>query len=146
MAQIAVETYTASGPGVGHGYCGRLVGDDAGELHHHQEAVNSPSGHAPDFENPVDMGMDNVYMVTVMANDGTYDAMRMVTVTVTKVDEQVIVGDSLLVRYDADKDGWIQLEEARVAVGDYFGPPKGVNLSLADTRKVVGLYFEYRNR
>ena len=53
----------------------------------------------------------------------------------------------LLVRYDdGDKDGWIQLEEARVAVGDYFGPPKGVKLSLDDTRKVVGLYFEYKNR
>ena len=58
----------------------------------------------------------------------------------------VIVGDPLLARYDADKDGWIQLDEARVAVGDYFGPPKGVKLSLADTRKVVGLYFDYRNR
>jgi hypothetical protein len=25
-----------------------------------------------------------------------------------------------LEEYDGDKDGWIQLEEARVAVGDYF--------------------------
>ena len=31
----------------------------------------------------MDADMDNVYMVTIMANDGTYDAMRMVTVTVT---------------------------------------------------------------
>ena len=54
--------------------------------------------------------------------------------------------DPLLTRYDDDKDGYIQLGEARVAVGDYFGPPKGLKLSLADTRKVVGLYFEYRNR
>ena len=58
----------------------------------------------------------------------------------------VTAGDPLLVRYDANKDGWIQLKEARVAVGDYFGPPKGVELSLDDTRKVVGLYFEYKNR
>ena len=54
--------------------------------------------------------------------------------------------DPLVARYDANKDGWIQLEEARVAVGDYFGPPKGVKLSLDDTRKVVGLYFEYKGR
>ena len=53
---------------------------------------------------------------------------------------------TLLDRYDADKDGLIQLQEARVAVGDYFGPPKGVKLSLDDTREVVGLYFEYKNR
>ena len=45
-----------------------------------------------------------------------------------------------------DKDGSMQLQEARVAVGDYFGPPKGVKLSLDDTREVVGLYFEYKNR
>ena len=32
---------------------------------------------------------------------------------------------TLLERYDDGDDGWIQLEEARVAVGDYFGPPKG---------------------
>ena len=57
-----------------------------------------------------------------------------------------MVEDPLLAKYDDDKDGWIQLKEARVAVGDYFGPPKGVELSLADTRKVVGLYFAYRNR
>ena len=55
-------------------------------------------------------------------------------------------GDPLLAAYDGDKDGWIQLEEARVAVGDYFAQPKGEKLSLADTRKVVGLYFEYKTR
>ena len=58
----------------------------------------------------------------------------------------VAAGDPLLAAYDGDKDGWIQLEEARVAVGDYFAQPKGEKLSLADTRKVVGLYFAYKNR
>ena len=53
---------------------------------------------------------------------------------------------TLLERYDDGDDGWIQLDEARVAVGDYFSPPKGSKLSLADTRKVVGLYFDYKNR
>ena len=55
-----------------------------------------------------------------------------------------MVEDPLLAKYDDDKDGWIQLEEARIAVGDYFAEPKGEKLSLADTRKVVGLYFEYK--
>ena len=38
---------------------------------------------APDYENAADAGMDNVYMVTVMADDGTYMAMREVTNVVT---------------------------------------------------------------
>ena len=53
---------------------------------------------------------------------------------------------TLLERYDDGDDGWIQLEEARVAVGDYFFKPKGSKLSLEDARKVVGLYFDYKNR
>ena len=53
---------------------------------------------------------------------------------------------TLLERYDEGDDGWIQLEEARVAVGDYFFKPKGSKLSLEDARKVVGLYFDYKNR
>ena len=76
-------------------------------------------------------------------DDGSPSVSAQVTFTLTVGEE---APTTLLVRYDADKDGWIQLKEARVAVGDYFGPPKGVELSLADTRKVVGLYFEYKNR
>ena len=76
-------------------------------------------------------------------DDGSPSASAEVTFTLTVGEE---APTTLLDRYDASEDGWIQLKEARVAVGDYFGPPKGVNLSLADTRKVVGLYFEYKNR
>ena len=76
-------------------------------------------------------------------DDGSPSASAQVTFTLTVGEE---APTTLLVRYDAGKDGWIQLEEARVAVGHYFGPPKGVELSLDDTRKVVGLYFEYKNR
>ena len=75
-------------------------------------------------------------------DDGSPSASAQVTFTLTVGEE---APTTLLVRYDGDKDGWIQLEEARVAVGDYFAPPKGEKLSLADTRKVVGLYFEYKN-
>ena len=90
-----------------------------------------------------------MYMVTIMADDETYMDTHDVRVMVTNVDEPGDVvtpepGDTLLAAYDGDKDGWIQLEEARVAVGDYFASPKGEKLSLADTRKVVGLYFEYK--
>ena len=86
------------------------------------------------------------YTVTVTATDemGLSDSIN-VTITVTDVDD-VVTGETLLDRYDADKDGWIQLAEARVAVGDHFAPPRGEKLSLADTRKVVGLLFEYLNR
>ena len=86
------------------------------------------------------------YSVTVTASDpGDLSDSIDVTITVTDVDDAE-AGDPLLAAYDGDKDGWIQLEEARVAVGDYFGPPKGEKLSLADTRKVVGLYFAYKAR
>ena len=76
-------------------------------------------------------------------DDGSPSVSAQVTFTLTVGEE---APTTLLVRYDADEDGWIQLQEARVAVGDHFGPPKGVKLSLDDTRKVVGLYFEYKNR
>ena len=75
-------------------------------------------------------------------DDGSPSASAQVTFTLTVGEE---APTTLLVRYDGDKDGWIQLGEARVAVGDYFAPPKGEKLSLDDTRKVVGLYFEYKN-
>ena len=38
---------------------------------------------APDYENPADADMDNTYMVTVKADDGTYMNTRDVTVRVT---------------------------------------------------------------
>ena len=94
----------------------------------------------------LDYETKRTYSVTVTARDsgGLSDSID-VTITVTGVDDAE-AGDPLLAKYDGDKDGWIQLVEARVAVGDYFAQPKGEKLSLADTRKVVGLYFAYKNR
>ena len=47
--------------------------------------------------------MDNTYMVTVMADDGTYMAMRDVTVMVTNVeDTMTVIGGTLLERYDTN--------------------------------------------
>ena len=96
-------------------------------------------------------------MYTVMDGDATYYLRATATYTdgegVGKMasEETIMVGAmpaemTLLERYDDGDDGWIQLVEARAAVGDYFVEPKGTVLSLADTRKVVGLYFEYKNR
>ena len=46
---------------------------------------------APDYEMPMDMGGDNMYMVTVMATDGTNMDTHDVTVMVTNVDEMGMV-------------------------------------------------------
>ena len=40
-----------------------------------------------DYETPADANIDNTYMVTVEANDGTNTAMKAVTINVTNVDE-----------------------------------------------------------
>ena len=47
------------------------------------------------------MGGDNMYMVTVEADDGTYMGTRDVTVTVTDVEEAVI--DDPVALYDANR-------------------------------------------
>ena len=137
-----VATYTASGPDADMA-AWTLDGDDAGDFDINGGMLTFRS--SPDYEIPMDADTDNVYMVTIMASDGTYMDTHDVMVTVTNVDDAE-AGDPLLAKYDGDKDGWIQLVEARVAVGDYFAQPKGEKLSLADTRKVVGLYFAYKNR
>ena len=81
-----METYRASGPESANAILDRCRATTPG-------TSRSVSGgmltfrSSPDYENPTDMGMDNTYMVTIMADDGTYMAMRNVTVTVTNVDE-----------------------------------------------------------
>ena len=82
-------------------------------------------------------------MATYMDAVGTDTAMEYSPATMmvgAEVEEMTLLG-----RYDDGDDGWIQLDEARDAVGDYFVEPKGTVLSLEDARKVVGLYFEYKN-
>ena len=81
----AVATYTASGPDASMATWS-LEGDDADDF-----TINSNGEltfvSALDYEMPMDMGGDNMYMVTVMADDGTYMDTQDVTVTVTNVDE-----------------------------------------------------------
>ena len=79
-----VGTYMASGA---DNVAWSLTGDDAGDF-----SINGGQltfGTAPDFENPADADMDNVYMVTVVATAtvGTLMASQPVMVTVTDMDE-----------------------------------------------------------
>ena len=75
-----VETYTAVGPDADSARW-TLSGEDAGDFTISSGGMYWPSVSTPDFETPADADGNNVYRVTVMADDGTYDAMRMVTVT-----------------------------------------------------------------
>ena len=71
-----------------------LEGDDAGDFDISSSGVLTFKS-SPDHETPADADTDNVYMVTVVASDGTYSDTHDVTVTVTNVDEApVITGDA----------------------------------------------------
>ena len=82
----AVATYTAVGP-ESDSTTWSLSGDDAGDF-------NITAGGelrfnaAPDYERPRDANTNNVYMITVKADDGTYTDTRDVTIRVTDVDEE----------------------------------------------------------
>ncbi len=80
-----VATYTLSGPNAAMGSL-TLDGDDAGDFELSTDGVLTFKS-SPDYEAPADADMDNVYEVTLSADDGTYDAMRTVTITVTNEDE-----------------------------------------------------------
>ena len=118
----AVATYSATDPESAT-ITWSLEGDDAAdfEISAGGELTFKSS---PDHEAAADADTDNTYEVTVVASDGTNEDRWDVTITVTDVDDAE-AGDSLLARYDDDKDGSIQLKEARVAVGDYFRSPEG---------------------
>ena len=135
-ATSTVATYTAVDPEDAE-IVWSLGGDDAA-LFSIEGGVLAFAA-APDYESPADADMDNVYQVTVEADDGTYMDTQDVTVTVTDVEEVVTPGDSLLAEYDPDDDGTIEKADMRRAVGDFFGPTP--TLSRADMRRLVGIYF-----
>ena len=121
----AVDTYMASGPDADMATW-TLVGDDAGQF-------NITNGGmlmfktAPDYEMPMDMGGDNMYMVTVMADDGTYMAMRDVVVTVTDVDDgtttPVVTDGTLLDKFDNNPmNGQIDKSEVVDAIIAFVDP------------------------
>ena len=80
----AVETYTASGPNAAMATWS-LSGPDALDFTITGGVLAFTA--LPDFENPADADTDNMYEVTVEADDGTYMDTQNVTVTVTNVDE-----------------------------------------------------------
>ena len=90
---------------------------------------------APDFENPADADGDNVYEVTVEADDDTYTATRNVEVTVTDVVEEVPSDPVTL--YDANDDGMIVATEVLAAVSDYFND----EITASEVLAVVAKYF-----
>ena len=107
----AVATYMADSPGTvtwsrtGDDMEAFTIGSSSGEL-----MFASP----PDFEGPTDMGMDNMYMVTVIAKAGGEMGMMDVTVTVTNLkedgvvtlsNESPLVGDVVTASLTDDPDG-----------------------------------------
>ena len=85
----AVATYTASGTNAASSSWSVTGGADAG-------LFRIPGGvltfnTAPDYENPADTGGDNVYNVTVEADDGTATVDLDVEITVADVDEPASV-------------------------------------------------------
>ena len=137
----AVATYTASGPESTNARWS-LEGDDAGDF-------DISSGgeltfvSARDYEKPADADMDNVYMVTIMADDGTYMNTRNVTVRVTDVDDMddmddMVTGDPLVDGYDANGSGTIDRAEVGQAVRDFIG----TQIEHDDVVKVIAQYFK----
>ena len=84
--QTAVQTVTGTDPDAGTTLSYRISGGvDSAKF-----VINSSTGvltfaSAPDFENPTDVGTNNVYDVIVEVSDGTLTATKAVAVTVTNV-------------------------------------------------------------
>ena len=96
---------------------------------------------APDYETPADMDEDNVYQVTVEADDGTTNMdTQDVTVTVTDVDDAVTSGDSLVDRYDANHDGTIEKSEVLKAINDYLFGEGDEAISKTDVLRLINIY------
>ena len=83
---MPVETYTVTGPESASASWSPLSGDDASAFSLSNDGMLTFRS-SPDYENPMDADMDNVYMVTIMADDGTYMDTHDVMVMVTNEDE-----------------------------------------------------------
>ena len=113
----AVETYNASGPDAAMATWD-LSGDDAGSFSIDASGVLTFTSQ-PDYEAMASADGDNVYMVTVEADDGTYTDTHDVTVTVTDVEDTPVEPESLLDRYDTNGSGRIDKDELADGVFDY---------------------------
>ena len=130
-----VATYKASGPDAASATWS-VTGGDASDFRISTAGVLTFRA-SPNYETPADADTDNVYMVTVEANDGTNTATKAVTVTVTDVDE-MITGDDLVDEYDADGSGMIDRAEVGQAVRDFIGR----QIKHDDVVKVIAQYFK----
>ena len=84
----AVATYSATDPdGTPTTFTWTLSGDDEGDFAISNTGVLTFDP-APNYEDPADRDMNNVYLVTVEASDGTAKGSKDVTVTVTNVNEK----------------------------------------------------------
>ena len=129
-ATATVATYMAAGPDAASA-AWSLSGDDAGDFTIAGGVLRFRA--SPNYERPADADENNVYMVTVTANDGENTAMRDVTVRVTDVEEADPVNE-----YDANNDGDIDETEVRTAIRDYL-----INQTITEdvVRGVIRLYF-----
>ena len=110
----AVETYMATGPDADMA-AWSLSGEDMSAFSLSNDGVLT-FRNSPDYEDPADMGMDNMYMVTITADDGTSLDTHDVMVMVTNVDEA----------------GTLTLSTMRPAVGEE------ITATLTDIDIVVG--------
>ena len=135
----AVETYTANGPNAASATWS-LEGADAGDFTISAGGVltfTSP----PDYEDPADADTDNTYMVTVKAGDGTYTAMREVTVRVTDVVDETTTPteNTLLDRYDTNDNEMIDKTEVVAAINAYLFDEENAP-SKDDVIDLINLY------
>ncbi len=138
-----VATYTASGPDADMA-AWTLGGDDAGDFDINGGMLTFRS--SPDYENPTDMGMDNMYMVTIMADDGTYMDSHAVLVTVTNVEDDAMPPagtelEKLIARYDTSGNGTIEKVELFNAINGYlFGPWDSLGYTKAGLFALINEY------
>ena len=132
-----VATYSAAGPDAARATWS-LEGDDAGDFRISNAGVLTFRT-TPNYEAPADAGTDNVYQVTVEANDGTNTATKAVTVIVTDVDEMV-TGDALVDEYDADGSGMIEKSEVLKAINDYLFGEGDEAISKPEVLRLINIY------
>ncbi len=70
--------------------------------------------HAPDYEQPLDANQDNIYIVTVIANDGALRTEQVLFITVTDVFENL---PPVITSYDGQAVVEVSLDENSVNVG-----------------------------
>ena len=137
-----VATYTLAGPNAdSSGRWMTLGGADAGDFTFTGGVLSFRR--SPNYEAPADADMDNMYMVTLTARDGTYTATpRNVVVTVTDVEDTTtpVTDGTLLDRFDTDNDNdMIDKVDVTQVIRDYlFGD--GVDPSKADVVAVIRHY------